>query len=386
MPKLEPLASKIRPKNLQEFVGQEHLVGRGKPLKTAMQNGYIFSIVFWGPPGVGKTTLAIIYANEINADFYRLSAVSAGKADVKKVIEQANESKRKTILFLDEIHRFNKAQQDFLLPFVEDGTITLIGATTENPSFEVISPLLSRCKVFVLDELDEGEMMKIIDRALKEVTKKGAISLEDEAKEWLINMANGDARQTISMIENTYKLYKNITVDTLKKTLQSKHLRYDKKGEEHYNTISAFIKSMRAGDADATVYYLARMIDSGEDPLYIARRMVVFASEDVGLASPSALVVANEVFEACHRIGYPECGINLAHGAVFLAKSKKDRRSYDALMKALDDVKRHGNLPVPMKIRNPVTKLNKKAGYGKDYRMYDKDSLLPEKLKNKKYL
>jgi putative ATPase len=289
-------------------------------------------------------------------------------------------------LFLDELHRFNKAQQDYLLPFVEDGTITLIGATTENPSFEVIPPLLSRCKVFILNELSEGEMLKIIDRALREITKKGAISLDGASKEWLINMANGDARQVISMIENTYKLYKKIDVETLKKTLQSKHLRYDKQGEEHFNTISAYIKCMRAGDADAAIYYLARMIDAGEDPLYIARRMVVFASEDVGLASPSALVVANEVFEACRSIGYPECGINLAHGTAFLAKSKKDRRSYDALMKALDDVKKHGNLPVPLKIRNPVTKLNKKTGYGKDYKMYDKDSLLPDKLKNKKYL
>ncbi len=382
----EPLASKIRPHVLGDFVGQEHLVGKGKPLKTAMQNGYIFSMIFWGPPGVGKTTLAMIYAQEIKADFFHLSAVSAGKADVKEIIEKAQKSQNKTIFFLDEIHRFNKAQQDYLLPYVEDGTIILIGATTENPSFEVIAPLLSRCRVFVLNELNEKEMLQIIDRALKELTDKGAVELDEDAQAWLSNMANGDARQAITMIENTYKLYKKITVDTLKKTLQSKHLRYDKQGEEHYNTISAFIKSMRAGDADAVVYYLARMVESGEDPLYIARRMVIFASEDVGLASPSALVVANEVFEACQSIGYPECAINLAHGAVFLAKSKKDRRSYNALMAAMDDVRKYGNLPVPLKIRNPVTRLNKKLGYGKGYEKYDKTSLLPDELKEKRYL
>lgn len=386
MAKAEPLASKIRPDSLKEFVGQEHLVGEGKPLRTAMQNGYIFSMIFWGPPGVGKTTLAMIYANEIQAEFHHLSAVSAGKADVRKVVETAQENEKRTILFLDEIHRFNKAQQDFLLPYVEDGTIILIGATTENPSFEVISPLLSRCRVFVLNELEEKEMLLIIDRALKEVSRNGVLKLDDDARQWLMNMANGDARQAITMIENTYELYKEINVETLKNTLQSKHLRYDKKGEEHYNTISAFIKSMRAGDADAAIYYLARMVEAGEDPLFIARRMVIFASEDVGLASPSALVVANEVFEACHNIGYPECAINLAHGTVFLAKSKKNRRSYDALQKAMDDVKEHGNLPVPLKLRNPVTKLNKGMGYGKDYKKYDKDSLLPDKLKGKKYL
>lgn len=382
----EPLASKIRPKSLKEFVGQDHLVGKNKPLKTAMQNSYIFSMIFWGPPGVGKTTLAMIYAKEIKADFYHLSAVSAGKADVRKVIEKAKESDLRTIMFLDEIHRFNKAQQDFLLPYVEDGTLILIGATTENPSFEVISPLLSRCRVFVLNELSEKEMLKIIDRALKEIAGSGVLEIQEDAKEWLVNMANGDARQAITMIENTYKLYKDISIENLKRTLQSKHLRYDKKGEEHYNTISAFIKSMRAGDPDAAVYYLARMVDSGEDPLFIARRMVIFASEDVGLASPSALVVANEVFEACRNIGYPECAINLAHGAVFLAKSKKDRRSYDALKRAMNDVKEYGNLPIPLKLRNPVTKLNKKVGYGKGYEKYDKDSLLPDELKNKKYL
>ncbi len=385
----EPLASRIRPKKLSEFVGQEHLVGQEKPLKIALDNGHVFSMLFWGPPGVGKTTLARIYANTLNADFYQLSAVSAGKADVKVVIEiaQNNETGQRTILFLDEIHRFNKAQQDFLLPHVEDGTIILIGATTENPSFEVISPLLSRCRVFVLNELSDKEMKRIINRALKELEtdEKVKADADADAKDWLISMANGDARQAITMIENAYNLYGSITVETLKATLQSKHLRYDKKGEEHYNTISAYIKSMRAGNADAAIYYLARMVDAGEDPLFIARRMVIFASEDVGLASTAALLVANEVFEACSKIGYPECAINLAHGTAFLANSKKNRSAYNALQKALKDVETYGNLPIPLKIRNPVTKLMKDTGYGEGYEKYDKEGLFPEELKNRRY-
>ena len=384
----EPLASKIRPKKLKEFIGQSHLVGEEKPLKVALDGGHVFSMIFWGPPGVGKTTLARIYANTVDADFYHLSAVSAGKADVRKIIKLSQESGdgQRTILFLDEMHRFNKAQQDFLLPYVEDGTIVLIGATTENPSFEVIPPLLSRCRVFVLEEFNDKEMKKIINRALRGLDSKEKVTTDKEAKEWLIRMANGDARQAITMIENAYNLYGEITQESLKATLQSKHLRYDKKGEEHYNTISAYIKCMRAGNADAAIYYLARMVDAGEDPLFIARRMVIFASEDVGLASTAALLVANEVFEACSRIGYPECAINLAHGTAFLANSKKDRRAYNALQKALKDVATYGNLPIPMKIRNPVTKLNKKIGYGAGYEKYDKDGLLPEKLRKRKYL
>lgn len=385
MPKTEPLANKIRPQTLKDFIGQDHLVGTNKPLRVAIETKKLFSIIFWGPPGVGKTTLARIYANSAGADFYELSAVSAGKADVKKVIDQAQENATKpTVLFLDEIHRFNKAQQDFLLPYVESGVIYLIGATTENPSFEVISPLLSRCKVFTLKEFNETEMENIITRAVTELTKN--TTLDEDAMLWLVSMANGDARQAISMIENTYNLYGSITVDSLKETLQSRHLRYDKKGEEHYNTISAFIKSMRASDADAAIYYLARMVDAGEDPLFIARRMVIFASEDIGLANSSALVVANNVFSACEKIGYPECAINLAHGVAYLAKSKKNRTAYDALRAAQADIKLHGNLPIPLKIRNAPTKLLKEEGYGKDYKMYDKESLLPDKLKNKKYL
>lgn len=372
----EPLAERLRPKTLDEFVGQEHLVGVGKPLYEAIRSKHRFSFIFWGPPGVGKTTLARIYANSLGAEFYNLSAVSAGKEDIRKIVNAGSLNKPK-VLFLDEIHRFNKAQQDYLLPYVERGEITLIGATTENPSFEVISPLLSRCRVFVLYELSADEMGRIIDRT--------GVKLNEEAKDWLTAMANGDARQAITMIENTRELYGKVTLENLKNTLQSKHLRYDKLGEEHYNTISAFIKSMRASDADAALYYLARMVDAGEDPLFIARRMAVFASEDIGMAVPTALVVANAVFRACETIGYPECQENLAAGVVYLALCKKDRRAYDAYMKALADVKQYGNLPIPMSIRNAPTKLMKDLGYGKGYDKYTKESLLPEVLKGKKY-
>ena len=374
---MEPLAAKIRPQKLGEFAGQKHLVGEGMPLRVAIEQKHLFSFILWGPPGVGKTTLARIYAKELNAEFFELSAVSAGKDDIRKIIAE-NTNKKPKVLFLDEIHRFNKAQQDYLLPFVETGELTLIGATTENPSFEVISPLLSRCRVFVLNELTDDEMKEIIARAKMKINK--------EAVEWLVAMANGDARQAITMLENTSALYGKITLENLKNTLQSKFLRYDKKGEEHYNIISAFIKSMRASQPDAAIYYLARMIDAGEDPKFIARRMVIFASEDIGLAQPTALVVANEVFRAVETIGLPECAINLAHCVAYLANSKKDRSAYDTLQFAMADVKTHGNLPVPLKIRNAPTKLMKELGYGKGYEKYTRDDLLPEKLKGKKYL
>ncbi len=373
---MEPLASKIRPKSLKEFVGQEHLVGEGKPLNIAIAQKHLFSFILWGPPGSGKTTLAKIYAKSLNAKLYDLSAVSAGKADIKAIIQDETGGQSK-VLFLDEIHRFNKAQQDFLLPYVETGELTLIGATTENPSFEVISPLLSRCRVFVLNELSLEEMAKII--------KQTGFKLDKKATDWLCAMANGDARQAILMLENTRELYGTITVETLKDTLQAKFLRYDKKGEEHYNTISAFIKSMRASQADAALYYLARMIDAGEDPKFIARRMVIFASEDIGLAHPTALVVANDVFRAVEIIGLPECAINLAHGVAYLCGCKKDRSAYDAYFKAVEDVKQYGNLPVPLKLRNAPTKLMEELEYGKGYEKYAKDDFLPEKLKGKKY-
>lgn len=373
----EPLAARIRPKSLQEFVGQEHLVGPAKPLRVAVEEKHLFSFIFWGPPGTGKTTLARIYANALDAELYELSAVSAGKDDIREIINMGTLGKPK-VLFLDEIHRFNKAQQDFLLPYVESGHLTLIGATTENPSFEVIPALLSRCRVFVLNELRDEDMAKILKRTKLKIPK--------DASEWLTRMAVGDARQALTVLENAEKLYGKITLESLKETLQSKHLRYDKKGEEHYNTISAFIKSMRASQPDAALYYLARMVDAGEDPLFIARRLVIFASEDVGLAQPTALVVANAVFRACETIGYPECTINLAHGVTYLAQAKKDRRSYNGIFAALDDVKRHGNLPIPMKVRNAPTKLMKDLGFSKGYKLYDGESYLPDELKDTVYL
>jgi len=370
-----PLAAQLRPRTLDEFIGQEHLVGPGKPLRKAIEQGHMFSFLLWGPPGSGKTTLAKIYAESLGATFFELSAVSAKKADVEKVIKAESETQK--ILFLDEIHRFNKAQQDYLLPFVESGEIMLIGATTENPSFEVIAALLSRCRVFILHEHTADDM-----RVILEETK---MDIPGDAMDWLIAMANGDARQALTMLEQTKELYDTITVEHLKEALQSKHLRYDKKGEEHYNTISAFIKSMRASQPDAAVYYLARMLDAGEDPKFIARRMVVFASEDIGMAQPTALVVANEVFRAVETIGLPECAINLAHGVVYLSESKKDRSAYDALRAAEADVKAHGNLPIPMEVRNAPTKLMKDIGYGKGYDMRSKESFLPETLRGKMY-
>lgn len=374
---MEPLASHIRPQSLKDFVGQDHLVGVGKPLNIAINQGHVFSFILWGPPGVGKTTLAKIYARALNANLHELSAVSASKDDIKKIIATSGEIDRPTVLFLDEIHRFNKAQQDFLLPSVEKGTLVLIGATTENPSFEVIPALLSRCRVFILKELNEKEMARIIERT--------GVEMNDDAKEWLTRMANGDARQAITVLESTLNLYKTITVETLKDTVQHTFLRFDKKGEEHYNTISAYIKSMRASQPDAALYYLARMIDAGEDPKFIARRMVIFASEDIGMAQPTALVVANEVFRAVETIGLPEAAINLAHGTVYLSVAPKNRNSYNAYFAAVEDVKKHGNLPIPLEVRNAPTQLMKDIGYGKGYEKYTDNDFLPDALKGKKY-
>ncbi|NCO12575.1 MAG: AAA family ATPase [Candidatus Pacebacteria bacterium CG_4_10_14_3_um_filter_34_15] len=387
------LATILRPTSLEEFIGQSHLVGDNKPIRLALEKNQIFSMIFWGPPGVGKTTLAHIIANHFQRGFHNLSAVSAKKGDIKEIIDQSNRQKtlmeeyKAPILFLDEIHRFNKAQQDFLLPYVENGTLILIGATTENPSFEVISALLSRTKIFVLKPLTDNEMMKVIERSASYL-KLSEKAINKATKEWLVAFANGDARKLLNLIEYTHNLYKKINIETLKNTLQSNQLSYDKKGEEHYNTISAFIKSMRASNADAALYYLAKMVSAGEDPNFIARRMVIFASEDIGLAAPTALVVANAVFEAIQSVGYPEAQINLAHGVAYLCKCKKDRSAYDAYFKALSDVEKFGSLPIPLELRNAPTNLMKELEYGKGYEMYpdEKKSLLPDKLKKRKYL
>ena len=388
---LSPLADRIRPKSLAEFFGQEHLVGQGKILRQLIEGDRLFSLIFWGPPGVGKTTLARIIAQETQSFFIEKSAVLARVADIRQIAQEAKtklKKSQKTIFFLDEIHRF-KAQQDTLLPYVEAGIITLIGATTENPSFEVIGPLLSRSRVLVLDPLGEADLAKILDRGLKELNN---LKITSEAKKFLLASANADARALLNILEVAHTLYcsdkdkdDSLTVQYIKEALQRENLLYDRAGEEHYNTISSYIKSMRAGNVDAALYYLARMVEAGEDPLFIARRMVVFASEDVAL--PTALVVANAVFRACETVGYPECQENLAAGTVYLAQSPKDRRAYEAYMRALVDVKKYGNLPIPLSLRNAPTKLMKELEYGKGYEKYpDKDkNLLPEKLKEKKY-
>jgi len=364
-------------------------------------------MILWGPPGVGKTTHARMISDTTEKQFYLLSAVSAGKAELRQIIETVKPSQSKSkvtaqldmfavqteesetpdgvVLFLDEIHRFNKAQQDFLLPYVEDGTITLIGATTENPSFEVISALLSRMQVFTLNSLTDTEIAQIIRRGVEQLSVK----IDDDAVAFLANYANGDARAALNLLDNTVRLYaptnNPITVNDLRETLQSKHLRYDKSGEEHYNTISAFIKSMRASDANAALYYLARMVESGEDPKFIARRMVIFASEDIGLADSNALAVANDVFRAVETIGYPECQYNLSHGVAYLANAPKDRSAGDGYFAAMDDVRGLGNLPIPMKIRNAPTKFMRDSGYGKGYEAYTDESLLPDEVKDKQY-
>lgn len=384
-----PLPEILRPKTLKEYVGQENLVGKEgiitKLLDNQKTNSFFPSLIFWGPPGSGKTTLARIIANTLKREFYEFSAVNTKIKDIEALISDHKQLKLTSapIVFLDEIHRFNKAQQDKLLPHVERGSILLIGATTENPSFEVIGPLLSRSRVLILNQLTEKNLTKILTKALKFVKKK----INKDAEKFILEASNGDARVLLNVIEiaSTLTTGHILRLTDIETALQRRQLTFDKRGEDFYNVISAFIKSMRASDVNAALYYLARMVEAGQDPLYIARRMVVFASEDIGMAQPTALVVANEVFRACETIGFPECQENLAHGVVYLSLAKKDRSSYDAYMSALKDVRQFGNLPVPMKIRNAETKLMETVGYGKDYKMYDKSSLLPEKLSGTKY-
>ncbi|PIP31743.1 AAA family ATPase [bacterium (Candidatus Gribaldobacteria) CG23_combo_of_CG06-09_8_20_14_all_37_87_8] len=395
---MQPLADRMRPTSLAGFLGQESLVGEGKMLSMAIQQDKIPSIIFWGPPGSGKTTLALIIAKQTKSEFKQLSAVSSGKKDLQAVIEEAQMNVRlgkKTILFVDEIHRWNKAQQDALLPFVERGVVTFIGSTTENPSFEIISALLSRCHVFILKSLEEENIAKIIKNALKDkVNGLGnlKIKMNPSVIALLAKMANGDARCALNVLEYSASLSKEITKDILSEAFQKSHLMYDKSGEEHYNIISALHKSMRGSDVNASLYWLSRMIEAGEEPLYIARRLIRFASEDIGLANSLALVQAISTYQACHFIGLPECNVVLAQCVVYMAKSKKSNELYTSYAMAKKDVEELGNLPVPLHLRNAPTKLMKDIGYGKDYKYSPEHSYkeeqqyLPDKLKNKKYL
>lgn len=392
-----PLADRMRPKTLEDFIGQEKLLGKGKILRRAIETDNIPSIIFWGPPGSGKTTLAYIIAKTTKGEFVKLSATTSGVKDLRKEIKKAEELKKegkKTIIFIDEIHRFNKSQQDTLLSHIENGTIILIGATTENPSFEVNNALLSRARVFVLERLSKEDVIRIINGALEDKEnglEKLKIEIKKEDVEYLADMSGGDARIALNALSFASDISKNIDRKIIEEALQ-KSLAYDKNGEEHYNIISALHKSMRGGNADAALYYLARMLEGGEEPLYIARRLIRFASEDIGIANSFALDQAVAAYQACHFIGMPECNMNLAQAVVYMAKSKKSNELYTAYGKAVSDVKRYGNLPVPLHIRNAPTKLMKELDYGKgykyspDFEYKEKQEYFPEELKGRKYL
>ena len=391
---LTPLSDLIRPITLADFFGQKKLVEKKSYLFHAIESDNIPSMILWGPPGSGKTTLAHIIATTTKSEFLKISAVSSGKKRLLEIIANADKNKRqnkKTILFIDEIHRWNKAQQDTLLPYVENGTIILIGATTENPSFEVNSALISRTRIFVLEKLAPDDLEKIIKRALEKIKSGKKIKIASDAIKLLANLSNGDARMALNTLEACVNQEESITTEIIREVLQKSHLLYDKSGEEHYNIISALHKSMRGGDPNASVYSLARMIEGGEDPLYIARRLVRFASEDIGLANNTALLLANATFDACHKLGFPECNVHLAQCVIYLAKSKKDTTAYSAYGKAKKDVEKLGNLPVPLHLRNAPTKLMKELGYGKDYKYTPledsaEQDYLPEELKNSNYL
>jgi len=393
-----PLAEQLRPQSLDDFVGQEHLVGKSKPIRRMIENKKVISMVFWGPPGTGKTTLARIIARYIEAEFVPFSAVTGGGvAEVRKIIAEAKKNyglfKKTTVLFVDEIHRFNKAQQDAFLPYVEDGTITLIGATTENPGFEIIAPLVSRSQIYVLYALTEKEIETIAKRAIKFYPKH---IFEKSAIKHIIKNANGDGRTAINAVELSASLSKKISLKIAEEAVQRKAIYYDKKGDWHYDTISAFIKSMRGSNPDATLHYLARMIKAGEDPIFIARRMVIFASEDIGNAQPTALVLATSAMQACHMIGWPEAGLILAQTATYLATAKKSIASTNGLYQALTDIDENNLDPIPLHLRNASNKVMEALGYGQSHVRYPwlvekqtgkkiNQEYMPKNLKGKKY-
>lgn len=377
-PKHIPLASRLRPKTLDEFVGQEHLLGQGKILRQLIEKDQVSSMIFWGPPGVGKTTLAGIIAARTNADFINFSAVTSGIKEIKDVMKKAEDSQKMgvhTVLFIDEIHRFNKAQQDAFLPFVEKGSITLIGATTENPSFEVNAALLSRCRVFVLKALGEGDLIKLIKNAISSPNGFGTqgVKISDNHIKTIAIFADGDARtalNTLEMVVLNSEISEDgftVTDEIMEQCIGKKSLLYDKSGEEHYNMISALHKSMRNSDPDAAIYWMLRMLEGGENPLYIARRLIRFASEDVGMADSNALTVAVNAYQACHFLGVPECDVHLTHAVTYLAMAPKSNSLYVACESGKQSVREHGAQPVPLNLRNGVTKLMRELDYGKDY-------------------
>ena len=393
-----PLAERLRPQNLDEFIGQEHLVGKGAVLRRMIESGRIPSIIFWGPPGVGKTTLANIIANTIKAPFYKLSAINSGVKDVREVIQKAKSTRffdsAAPILFIDEIHRFSKSQQDSLLNAVETGTVTLIGATTENPSFEVIRPLLSRCQVYVLKSMEKKDLEKLLQRALTEdhILKERKVEIKEDSA--LFRFSGGDARKLLNILDLNIASFGDnedivITDQMVTERLQENPAAYDKGGEMHYDIISAFIKSIRGSDPDAAIYWLARMVAGGEDPKFIARRLVISAAEDIGLANPNALLLANACFETLQKIGWPEGRIVLAETAIYLATSPKSNSAYLAIDSALAKVEQSGNLPVPLHLRNAPTALMKELDYGKEYKYshdyennFVKQEFLPKELRD----